>query len=212
MSVDPTTQSTAVPPPPVALSESERIGVLTEEYRALYGLLSFRLAAVDRRLPVAGGALGAVLGGFTALPADSKLVVLLAMPPALTWLMRTTISHSRSKEDVLRRIDEIERQVNQIAGEELLAFQSRHPNRGQKVSGRSGSGIVFAVLAFCFTALASCAYLVGPMVGLSANLLTTYWVLLLATGTDIASSVVRLRRYRYHKPPSEACPLFVGRR
>lgn len=212
MSVDATPQHIGTPSPQETLSESERIHVLTEEYRALYGLLSFRLAAVDRRLPVAAGTLGAVLGGFTALPADSKLVVLLAMPPALIWLLRTTTSHSRSKEDVLRRIDEIERQVNQIAGEELLAFQSRHPNRGKVVAGRSGSGIVFAVLAFCLTALASCAFLAGPLAGLSAQLLTAYWVFLLATGADIARSVLRLRRYRYHKPPSDACPLFVGRR
>src|SRR5437667_5396464 len=88
-----------------ALSERERILVLVEEYKALYGLLAFRLGAVDRGLPVAGGALGAILGGFTTMPPDMQVVVLLTVPVALIWLLRTTVSHARAKEDVLRRID-----------------------------------------------------------------------------------------------------------
>lgn len=211
MTNDPIARDIAASPHAGMLTEQERIQVLVEEYRALYGLLSFRLSAVDRRLPVAGGALGAVLGGFTALPADTKLIVLLAMPPALIWLVRTTVNHSRSKEDVLRRIDEVERQVNQIAGEELLAFQSRHPNRGQSVSGRSGSSIVFAVLAFCMTALAGCAYLAGHAAITVPGLLVDYWILLVLAGLDISLAVVRLRRYRYRKAPPESCPLFIGR-
>jgi len=194
------------------LTEKERIQFLIEEYRALYGLLSFRLAAVDRHLPVAGGVLGAMLGSFGALPPDTKVVILLGMPAALTWLMRSTINHSRSKEDVLRRIDEIERQVNQIAGEELLSFQSRHPNRGRNVSGRSGSSIVSAMLGFCLAALVICAYLIGQAGPAPGRLLETYWALLAITGLDIIWAFLRLRRYRYRKPPAEKCPLFIGQR
>ena len=37
------------------LSDETRLRVLLEEYRALHGLLGFRLAAMDRHLPLAGG-------------------------------------------------------------------------------------------------------------------------------------------------------------
>ena len=196
------------------LGEWDRILVLLEEFRALYSLLSFRLSAVDSRLPFAGGALGAVLGSFRALPPDTKLVVLLMMPPALTWLMRSTVNHSRSKEDVLRRIDEIERQVNQISGEELLAFQSRHPGRRKAVSGRSGSSTVFAVLACCLAGLASCAFLLSTtdVHFASARIWWSYWSLLALSALDLLHSVFRLRHYRYQKAPPESCPLFAGRR
>lgn len=194
------------------LDDRDRVGILLDEFRSLYGLLSFRLSAVDSRLPVAGGALGAVLGSFRALPPDTRSVVLLVMPPALTWLMRSTVNHSRSKEDVLRRIDEIERQVNQIAGEELLAFQSRHPGRGRTVSGRSGSSTVFAVLTCCLAGLASCAFLLGTTVLVTPPIWWTYWSLLALSALDLLRSVFRLRRYRYQKAPPEPCPLFAGRR
>lgn len=193
------------------LGERDRVEVLLEEHRALYGLLSFRLSAVDSRLPVAGGTLGAVLGSFSALPPDTKLVVLLLMPPALTWLMRTTVNHSRSKEDVLRRLDEIERQVNQIAGEELLAFQSRHPNRGRNVSGRSGSSTVFAVLTCCLAGLASCGLLLCTTPAVGEPLAWSYWTLLAVSAIDQIRAIVKLRRYRYQKVPPEPCPLFAGR-
>ncbi len=194
------------------LSDRDRVQVLIEEYRALYGLLSFRLAAVDRRLPVAGGTLGAVLGSFSALPAETGLGVLLAMPAALAALLRTTVVHNRSKEDVLRRIDEIERQVNQIAGEELLAFQSRHPNRQRVVGGRSGRGTVLAVLGFCLSGVAACGYLFTrvPAVCLSVTIL--YHLYLTAIVLDMLVAVWQLSRYAYRKPPAGGCPLFVGRR
>lgn len=105
------------------LGDTERVRVLLEEFRALYALLSFRLAAVERSLPVAGGTLAAILSGSTSLAHEAQRVVLLAMPAALLWLMRTTCAQARSKEDVIRRIAELEGAVNRIAGEELLAFQ-----------------------------------------------------------------------------------------
>lgn len=195
-----------------ALSERERIDVLVEEYRALYGLLAFRLGAVDRRLPIAGGVLGAILGGFTTMPADMQVVVLLGIPVAFIWLLRTTVSHARSKEDVLRRIDEIERQVNQIAGEELISFQSRHPNRHRRVSGRSGLSSVFAVLALGLSGIVACAYLMGrhPTLPLAARV--GYWIYLTFVLTDLLQTAWHLHQYRYEKAPTERCPLFVGRR
>lgn len=118
-----------IPVPTTHLTTEAQIRVLAEQYRAPYSLLIFHLGAVDRRLPVAGGTLGAVLGATTAMPADTRLAFLLGLPVALLWLLLSTVQHARSKEDHLRRVDEIERLVNRLAGEELLVFQSRHPDK-----------------------------------------------------------------------------------
>lgn len=197
--------------PAAPLTDTERVRVLLEEYRALYGLLSFRLAAVERSLPVAGGTLAAILSGSPTLPIEARRVVLLAMPAALLWLLRTTCAHARSKEDVLRRIDEVERQANQIAGEELLTFQSRHPNRGRVVSGRSGGTTVFGVLSFCLTGVTACAWMGLP---LWPELVVrgAYAVFIVAVATDQVVTVWRLIRYAYRKAEPVACPLFIGRR
>ena len=197
--------------PCASLSDTERVRVLLEEYRALYGLLSFRLAAVERSLPVAGGTLAAILSGSASLPLDVHRVVLLVMPAALLWLLRTTCSQARSKEDCLRRIDEIERTVAQIAGEELLAFQSRHPNRGRIVSGRSGVTTVFGVLSFCLSGVTACAWLAVP-VWPEFSILVAYGAYVVAVATDLVASVWRLGRYAYRKSPPAICPLFLGRR
>lgn len=197
-------------PRPV-LSDHARIQVLIEEYRALYGLLAFRLGAVDRRVPVAGGTFGAVLGGFAALPSDAQIVALLTIPAALIWLFRTIVSHARSKEDVLRRIDEIERQVNQIANEELISFQSRHPSRGRSVSGRSGLSSVFAVLTLAACALAACGCMAIRHAGFSPAAGVAYAAYLAAMLAWLLHGAWRLRGYHYEKSPLAACPLFVSR-
>lgn len=189
-----------------ALTEKERIQILVEEYRALYGLLSFRLSAADRRLPVAGGTLVAVLGSVVAVPRDSKFLILMFMPAVLGWLLRTTIAHLRSKEDVLRRIDEIERQINQIAGEELLVFQSQHPNRQHVVSGRSGAGTVLAVLSFALAALASCIFLAARELESDEYGLRLYVGYACLTALDLILRVVHLRHYRYVKSRADPCP------
>lgn len=185
--------------------------MLMEEHRALYGLLSFRLAAVERSLPIAGGTLAAILSGSASLPPETQRVVLLAMPAALLWLMRTTCAHARSKEDVVRRLGELEGAVNHIAGEELLAFQSRHPNRGQHVSGRSGGTTVFGVLSFCLTAVTACAWMAIPLWPDSV-VQTAYSAYVVSVATDIVATVWRLGRYVYRKTPPRAVPLFVGLR
>ncbi len=43
---------------PPLVSPETRLQILLEEYRALYGLLTFRRTAMDRRLPAVGGTLG----------------------------------------------------------------------------------------------------------------------------------------------------------
>jgi len=193
------------------LSNAERVRVLLEEFRALYGLLSFRLAAVERSLPLTGGTLAAILSGSVTLAPEFQRVVLLAMPAAMLWLLRITCGQARAKEDVLRRIDEIERLVNQIAGEELLAFQSRHPSRRRVVSGRSGVSTVFGVLSFCLIGVTTCAWLGLPLWP-QGQMQAAYGLYIAAVAVDLVSSVWRLGRYSYRKPPSPDCPLFVGRR
>ncbi len=191
------------------LGDTERVRVLLEEFRALYALLSFRLAAVERSLPVAGGTLAAILSGSTSLAHEAQRVVLLAMPAALLWLMRTTCAQARSKEDVIRRIAELEGTVNHIAGEELLAFQSRHPNRGRRVSGRSGGTTVFGVLSFSLTGLAACAWMATPLWP-DLRMAGAYGAYVLAATTDVVATVWRLGRYRYRKGPPGTVPMFIG--
>lgn len=189
--------------------QQARITVLLEEYRALYGLVTFRLSAMDRRLPVAGGALWALLSSTTAMPPDTKLCFLLGLPAALLWLVRSTVEHAQSKEDHLRRIDEIERLVNSLAGEELLVFQSRHPNKRGPTAGRTGLATVRAVLSACVTMLAACTYLAAG----SPHMLPVwghrgYQAYVVVCGMLMTHGVVKLRRYRYRRPPPRERPVF----
>jgi len=114
-----------------------RVDILMEEYRVLYTLVTLRLTSLDRRVPLAGASLAAFLGSVTVLPRDAQLVFLFGLPVALVWFLRATVNHARSAEDLLRRIEEIEREINRLCGEELLAFQSRHPSRGRQVGGQT---------------------------------------------------------------------------
>lgn len=127
------------------LSRLERIQILLEEYRSLNSLLLFRLAAMDRRLPVSVGIITAAMASILVVPAESRMALLLVTPPALFWLVRSTAQHARAKEDHLRRIDEVERAINSIAGEELLVFQSHRPIGSRVAAGRTGSITVVAV-------------------------------------------------------------------
>jgi membrane protein implicated in regulation of membrane protease activity len=206
-----TNDVSSIQPKPAPLADTERVRVLLEEFRALYGLLSFRLAAVERSLPVAGGTLAAILSGSPTLPIEVRRVVLLAMPAALLWLLRTTCAHARSKEDVLRRIDEIERQVNQLAGEELLVFQSRHPNRRRVVAGRSGGTTVLGALGFSLTGVTACAWMGLPLWPGQVEQYV-YAGFVVAIATFLTVSVWRLLRYAYRKAEPTTCPLFIGRR
>lgn len=173
----------------------------------MYGLLAFRLAAVDQRVPLVAGALMAVISSVGALPAASQWAVLLAVPIAISWLMRMTAAHARSKEDVLRRLDEIERHVNQLAAEELLAFQSRHPNRRKAVSGRTGMGSVSSVLALCFAGLLGCMAVAANRPAPPPMFLVAYLGYIAVGVLDLVHVVLRLRRYRYAKASPAAAPV-----
>jgi len=181
-----------------SVSLETRIQILLEEYRALYSLLTFRLTAMDRRLPAIGGTLAGILGSTTAMPDQTRLAFLLGLPVALLWLFLSTVQHARSKEDHLRRIDEIERLVNRLAGEELLVFQSRHPNKARHPGGRTGFGSVLAVLSVCLTMIGVCMYTVQtPRALLTHEESTIYAAYLSGCAALMLAATIRLSRYRY---------------
>ena len=173
------------------------INVLLEEYRALYGLAQFRMAALDRRVPLAGTALALSLGGAFVSPLAVQVVVLLVLPLAVLWLVRTTINHARSFEDALRRIEQIERRINEIAGHPLLAFQSSHPSRGEKVGGRTGTESVLAVVLVSAGGLLACVALIVLLQGANPMLRQFYLAFPAFTAGTLAFDVWRLERYRY---------------
>ena len=175
------------------LRGKERIDILLEEYRALYGLLRFRLDAMDQRLPLSGGVLITILSGLSSMPADMARVLLLALPAGIVWLGRMTIAHARSKEDVKSRIVELEQRINEIAGDDLLGFQSRHPGRGE-VAGRTGMATVVAVVTLCLTMLGACGYLFFLLVA-SRPAQLAYSAFTAVLGLHLAFLAWALRRY-----------------
>ncbi len=176
----------------------ERIDILLEEYRSLNSLLLFRLTAMDNRLPLSAGFMAAAITSMLALPLDSRTAVLIVTPPALLWLVRTTVQHARAKEDHLRRIDEIEQAINLIAGEELLVFQSRHPNRCKVSAGRTGNVTVVATSSGALGMLLLCIFLF-----LREENPLPQWLYLAYVGAiaaDVVVGRIALGRYRYQKP------------
>lgn len=184
---------------PAAIEPTEKIKVLFEEYQALYRLAEFRLNSLDRRALAAWAALTAFLTTFTALNRDAQWALLLGAPMALLWLLRTTINHARSFEDALRRLDEIECAVNRLAGDELLAFQSRHPSRGGAVGGRTGTETVLTVLATSIVMVSACGFLFYRHAPEQPVILYGYLAYLAAAVCHYISSVRMLRSYRYQK-------------
>jgi len=184
------------------LKTTEKFDVLFQEYQALYRLAEFRLNSLDRRALAAWAALTAFLTTFAALNSDAQCALLLGVPMALLWLLRTTINHARSFEDALRRLDEIECAVNGLAGEELLNFQSRHPSRGGAVGGRTGTETVLTVLATSIVMLGACGFLFYRHGPLEPAVLGGYLTYLAAVTCHYVSSVVALRSYHYQKARS----------
>jgi hypothetical protein len=193
--------------PRLAVPLEGRIKVLLDEYRALNQLLIFRLTAMERRVPTLGGALGVILGSIPVLPPEPQAISLVGLPATTAWFLLTTVSHARAKEDLLRRIDEIERSVNGIAGEELLAFQSRHPGRFASVSGRGGATAILAVFSACLLLLFGCSVLFQNIGHPLSEFSKLYEAYLAATAIAMAISIVGLSRYGYTKASPQPPPL-----
>jgi hypothetical protein len=180
------------------LSAEQQVAVLLAEYRAVYDLALFRLASLDRRVPLTGSALAGALGAVLVLPSQTQLFILIAMPLALIWFVRTTINHARSFEDALRRIEQIEKRVNALAGAELIRFQSQHPSRGKATGGRTGRETIAAALIASGLLLVGCSWVVlsiglAPPVPMLVVCYCGYVALYLL------SVAARLGRYRYEK-------------
>lgn len=178
----------------LGLGPSTAMSVLLEEYRVLYSMLIFRLGALEQRVPATWAVLSAALGGSTLLPSASPLV-LGVIPIAVIAFFRSTLGHARSKHDIKVRIDEIEREVNRLAGQRLLAFQSEHPSRGRLIGGRSGRQSVFSVFIGVLALLAGCAW---TATGTIAEDSTLGLYLLYVNGCALiaALDLARLGRYR----------------
>jgi len=180
-----------------ALSPQERIDILLEEYRSLNALLLFRLSALDRRLPASAGFTAAVVAATLSLPQDSQIAVLVLTPFAVLWMARTTVQHAIAKEDHLRRIEQIELVVNDLAETDLLAFQSEHPNRAKIAAGRSGSATVLTTSVGSVLMLVLCVILFGTQTTPVPYRL--YLVYLALVGLDVVLGPIRLSRYNYHR-------------
>lgn len=181
------------------------INLLLEEYKVLYGLVTFRTTSLDRRVPIATAALASFLGSIAVVPPASQTIFLAGLPLAQVWLVRTTINHARSFEDVLRRIDEIERRVNELAGEEVLVFQSRHPSNGKAIGGRTGLETVWTVYTTALLMLGACVYL-AALSSDTPNLIEGYASGCGAIALYLTFLLLRLGRYRYIKARTAARP------
>jgi len=81
-------------PPHSDADIQRRLGSLYEEYRALYGLVIFRMTSLDRRVPIAGATLTATLAAVGSMPLQAMPVIFFGLPLALLWFLRATINHA----------------------------------------------------------------------------------------------------------------------
>jgi hypothetical protein len=175
----------------------DAIAILLEEYRQMYALALYRLNALDQRVPLATGAITTVLACAVALTPTLQVGLLIGLLISVLWLFRTTVNHARSFEDALRRIEEIERAVNDRARALLLAFQSTHPSRGVQVGGRTGKETVDSVLVVSSLLLGWCLAITvrtSPLPVWSDLLYTLYVVIVCASMVHLHRM---LRDYRY---------------
>lgn len=185
-------------------SRQHHIEVLSLEYRSLYALVQFRMSSLERRIPLAGAAMTAVVASVVMLPPEARPVLLVGLPIGLLWYMRTTVNHARSLEDLLRQIDIIERRINALIGEDLLQFQSHHPSRGQAVGGRTGRESVLAVFLMSIVLLGACASLFLFDSHLSSAPKVAFGMYIVVIGLWLGLAFISLRRYRYrHTGPSK---------
>ena len=177
----------------------DRIGVLIEEYRAMYALVLYRHAAFDQRTPIVTTVITGAMASIAALPPHLQVAFLMGLPVCLLWFVRSTMNHACSLEDAYRRIEEIETMANDTFRERLLVFQSTHPSRGKEVGGRTGREAVETVIVAAMMLLASAAFIAWHIEDLPAWAFNAYVAYLtLITGVTLAN-YRSLRQYRYRK-------------
>jgi len=183
-------------PSPQPEHDNLAISILLEEYRALYGLAVFRMASLERRVPLFGTVLALFAGSVSVLPEHAQFSIFYGVPIALIWLVRTTISHARSFEDVLRRIDEIECDVNARTGSELMRCQSSHPSKGVTTGGRTGTEIVTAIVVVSLLMLLQCVWMFTTFAGQDRIEMLCYLAFSVSIAAYLAWCVFALWTYR----------------
>lgn len=178
------------------LTPSKAVDVLLAEYEAMYRLAEFRMASLERRVPAAGATIVAFLGVLPLLPESSQWILLMVVPASLVWFVRTTINHARSFEDVLRRIEWIEKRANRIAGQELIGFQSGHPSRGTTVGGRTGAETMGAVMLASALVLLTCLTLGSDAFNEHMTASLVYYAYLVIVGAHLIWAARKWRQYR----------------
>lgn len=172
------------------------VEILLAEYRALNGLLNFRMQALDRRTPVVTGLLAVLLGTLKAMEPPIARALLGGIPIGLFALTMTTVNHARSQEDLLRRIEEIERRLNRTVRLELIGFQSSHPSRHRKVGGRTGTVTVQTIVLISVVTLVMSAYVFGTLCA-DRFAQTTYNAYSALSAIAIVTVAARLQHYKY---------------
>lgn len=180
-------------------SAVDPVQVLLEEYRQMYVLAGFRLHALDQRVPAAGALLTGTLGTLSILTEPLQWTLLIALPLSFLWLLGVTINHARSFEDALRRIQEIETEINQRCGQPLMAFQSSHPSGGVHVGGRTGRTTVEVVLAASVLVMGFGVYAAGSLAPAPSWPLAGYGLLIATVAAMMHRDWRALKRYRYER-------------
>lgn len=166
----------------------------------MYSLVLYRLSALDQRIPIATAAITTVFGSIAVLPETLQIVLLIAVPLSLVWLVATTTNHARSLEDAFRRIEVIELSANATAKLQVMAFQSTHPSRGKRVGGRTGQNTVDAVSATALLLITGCYFLAVQLV---QSMWHTAYCLYVAVTLAAMWRIVRsVRRYAYVTTPA----------
>ena len=175
----------------------DKTAVLIEEYRAVYALVLYRLGALDQRTPIVAAVITGALASVASLPPHLQMALLVGLPASVLWFVRTTTNHARSLEDALRRIEQIEGEVNDQMHEKLLQFQSSHPSRGQEVGGRTGRESVETVLVTALLLLAGAAFIAWNIENIGTLVFNAYVTYLVVIAGLILNNYQSLRRYRY---------------
>lgn len=182
------------------LDESQQIDILLAEYGVLHRLLEWRLTAGDRRVVISAGLLTGLLTAVRTVDDGTARLLLWGLPVLLWVIFSALAGHTRSKEDLLRRIDEIERQVNMIANTELLVFQSRRPNRQHVVGGRTGSTSINAILTVNISLLLVSVFAMSPGLDPLSPLVICHAIWAAIWAGLMLELAFRLQRYRYDRP------------
>lgn len=88
-----------------------------------------------------------------------------------------------------------------ILGSESLCFQSRHPNRGTSVAGRSGRTTLAATAGLALSAIGTCVLTFQAVAAPAVLNLAAFLVYAGVAAGIVVRTHLKLRQYRYEKSP-----------